>query len=101
VIPIVILIGLVSGQPAGPVMSLPARVLAPATRAIGMGVFWTVYYGTMMLGLMIAGVASKWTGSAAMAFDFGALVLVLCPLLLWAFNAVAAEGTSAGKLHRV
>jgi MFS family permease len=91
VIPIVILIGLVSGQPAGPVMSLPARVLAPATRAIGMGVFWTVYYGTMMLGLMIAGVASKWTGSAAMAFDFGALVLVLCPLLLGAFNAIAAR----------
>jgi len=101
VIPIMILIGLVSGQPAGPVMSLPARVLAPATRAIGMGVFWTVYYGTMMLGLMIAGVASEWTGSAAMAFDFGALVLVICPLLLWAFNAIGAEGTSAGKLHRV
>jgi MFS family permease len=94
VIPIVILIGLVSGQPAGPVMSLPARVLAPATRAIGMGVFWTVYYGTMMLGLMFAGVASKWTGSAAAAFEFGALVLALCPLLLLAFNAIAARAHS-------
>lgn len=91
VIPIVILIGIVSGQPAGPVMSLPARVLEPATRAIGMGVFWTLYYGAMMLGLTIAGGTSKWTGSAAAAFDFGALVLVLCPLMLWAFNAIAAR----------
>jgi predicted MFS family arabinose efflux permease len=91
VIPIVILLGIVSGQPAGPVMSLPARVLEPATRAIGMGVFYTVYYAVMMLGPFIAGVASKWTGGAATAFDFGALMLVLCPLLLLAFNAIAAR----------
>jgi len=91
VIPIVILLGIVSGQPAGPVMSLPARVLEPATRAIGMGVFYTLYYAVMMLGPVIAGAAAKWTGSAAAAFDFGALVLVLCPLSLWAFNAIAAR----------
>jgi len=91
VIPIVILLGIISGQPAGSVMSLPARVLEPATRAIGMGVFYTLYYGAMMLGPIIAGAASKWTGSAAAAFDFGALVLVLCPPLLWAFNAIAAR----------
>src|SRR5262249_6525152 len=91
VIPIVILLGIVSGQPAGPVMSLPARGLEPATRAIGMGVFYTLYYAVMMLGPVIAGAAAKWTGSAAAAFDFGALVLVLCPLSLWAFNAIAAR----------
>jgi len=91
VIPIVILIGIVSGQPAGPVMSLPARVLEPATRAIGMGVFYTLYYAVMMLGPTIAGAAAKWTGSTATAFDFAALVLVLCPFSLWAFNAIAAR----------
>jgi MFS family permease len=91
VIPIVILLGMVSGQPAGPVMSLPARVLEPATRAIGMGVFYTFYYAVMMLGPIIAGAAAKWSGSAAAAFDVGALVLVLCPLLLWTFNAIAAR----------
>ena len=94
VIVCVILLGLVSGQPAGPVMSLPSRVLEPANRAIGMGVFYTLYYAAMMLGPIIGGAAAKWTGSASAAFDFGALVLVACPLLLVLFNRVAAQPRS-------
>ena len=72
VIPIVIALGLISGLPAGPIMSLPARVLRPATRAIGMGIFYTLYYAAMMLGPVIGGACAKWAGSAAAAFDFGA-----------------------------
>jgi len=49
-IAIIVLIGLISGHPAGPIVSLPARVLAPETRAIGMGVFYTLFYAAMMLG---------------------------------------------------
>ena len=48
-------IGLLSGLPAGPMMSLPARVLKAETRAIGMGIFYTLYYGTMMLGPVVGG----------------------------------------------
>jgi hypothetical protein len=55
-----------------------------------MGVFYTFFYATMMLGPIVGGVAAKWTGSAAAAFDFGALVIVACPLLLVVFNAIAA-----------
>jgi MFS family permease len=91
VISSVIAIGLISGQPAGPMMSLPARVLQPATRAIGMGLFYTLYYGAMMLGPVVGGACAKWTGSAGAAFDFGAVVLVACPLLLWLFNRIAAS----------
>jgi MFS family permease len=91
VIPTVIVLGLISGMPAGPIMSLPARVLAPATRAIGMGVFYTVYYAAMMLGPVAGGAVAKWTGNAAGAFDFGAAVMLLCPLLLWGFNAIAPD----------
>ena len=58
-------------------MSLPSQVLQPATRALGMGLFFTIYYVPMMVGPIIAGSAAKWTGSAAAAFDFGALVLVV------------------------
>lgn len=83
-------LGLVSGQPAGPIMSLPARVLQPATRAIGMGLFFTMFYGAMMLGPVVAGSLAKWTGSAATAFDFGAAAILLCPVLLWAFNRIVA-----------
>jgi predicted MFS family arabinose efflux permease len=86
-------LGLISGQPAGPIMSLPARVLQPATRAIGMGLFFTIFYGAMMLGPVIGGGLAKWTGTAATAFDFGAAMLLACPLLLWVFNRIAAART--------
>jgi len=89
VIAVVIALGLISGQPAGPLLSLPARVLQPATRAIGMGVFYTVYYGAMMLGPVIAGAAANRSGSAGAALDFGGAVLIACPLLLLAFNHIA------------
>jgi MFS family permease len=71
-------------------LSLPARVLRPETRAIGMGVFYTLYYAAMMVGPVIGGACAKWTGRASAAFDFGAVVLVACPLLLFVFNRIAA-----------
>jgi predicted MFS family arabinose efflux permease len=95
VVAIVVALGLVSGQPAGPIMSLPAQVLQPATRAIGMGLFFAVYYGCMMLGPVAGGALAKWTGSAAAAFDFGAAMVLVCPVLLLAFNWIAAGGTAA------
>jgi MFS family permease len=88
VVPAVIALGLISGQPAGPILSLPARVLQPATRAIGMGLFYTVYYIAMMLGPVIGGACAGWAGSATAAFDFGAAALLACPLILWAFNRI-------------
>jgi MFS family permease len=83
-------LGLISGQPAGPIMTLPAKVLQPATRAIGMGLFFTMFYGAMMLGPIVAGALAKWTGNTATAFDFGAAAILLCPALLWVFNRIVA-----------
>jgi MFS family permease len=83
-------LGLICGQPAGPILSLPARVLQPATRAVGMGIFYTLYYATMMLGPVVAGACAKWAGSAAAAFDFGAAAILACPVLLWGFNRIPA-----------
>ena len=90
VLPIVIALGLISGLPAGPIMSLPSRVLQPQTRAIGMGVFFTMFFGCMMLGPVVGGACAKWAGSAAAAFDFGAAMILLCPVLLWGFERIAA-----------
>jgi MFS family permease len=89
VISTVTVIGLLSGLPVGPMMSLPARVLKAETRAIGMGIFYTLYYGTMMLGPVIGGALAKWTGSAATALDFGAALALTCPLLLWGFGRIS------------
>jgi len=94
VLSIVVGLGLVAGQPAGPMMSLPAQVLQPATRAIGMGLFFTVFYGCMLLGPVVGGALANWTGSAAAAFDFGAAMVLVCPVLLLAFNRITAGGTA-------
>ena len=86
----VIAIGMIATLPSGPIMSLPAQVLQPQTRAIGMGIFYTVFYATMMLGPAVGGVLAKSTGSVAVAFDFGAVMLLACVPLLAAFNRIAA-----------
>jgi predicted MFS family arabinose efflux permease len=67
-----------------------AAVAPPQTRAIGMGLFYTLYYAAMMLGPVIAGTCAKWTGGAAAAFDFCALTILACPLILWGFNRIPA-----------
>jgi MFS family permease len=93
VVAILILIGLLGGHPAGPIMSLPARVLGPETRAIGMGVFYTLFYAfyaAMMLGPAVAGRLAKSAGSAAVALDLGALTVLACPPLLWLFQRIVA-----------
>ncbi|MDN4986371.1 MFS transporter [Bradyrhizobium arachidis] len=84
-----VLIGLIGGFPAGPIMSLAARVLAPETRAIGMGVFYTLFYAAMMLGPAIAGRLAKSAGTAAVALDLGALTVLACPPLIWVFERIA------------
>ena len=98
VIPIVVAIGLLSGLPAGPIMSLPAQVLQPTTRAIGMGLFYTVYYAVMMMGPALGGACAKWTGSTAAAFDVGAAMVLACPVMLWGFNRIT---TGAAKARMV
>jgi MFS family permease len=90
VIAITVALGLVCGLPAGSIMSLPVRVLQPATRAIGMGLFFTVYYAGLMLGPAIAGACAKWAGSAGAALDFGAAMILACPVILWGFNRIQA-----------
>ncbi|MFT4120122.1 MFS transporter [Bradyrhizobium sp.] len=90
VITILVLIGLIGGHPAGPIVSLPARVLAPETRAIGMGAFYTIFYGAMMLGPAVAGRLAKSAGSAAAALDVGALAVLACLPLMWLFERIVS-----------
>ena len=90
VIMILILVGLIGGHPAGPIMSLAARVLAPETRAIGMGVFYTLFYAAMMLGPAVAGRLAKSAGTAAVALDLGAATVLACPPLMWLFERIVS-----------
>ena len=82
----VIALGLLSGLAAGPILSLPARVLEPDTRAIGMGLFFSISYIGLVLGPTLGGRYATWAGSAGAAFDLGAAVLLICPVMLWMYQ---------------
>jgi predicted MFS family arabinose efflux permease len=82
---VLIAFGLICGFPAGAMMALPASVLKPQNRAGGMGIFFTIFYLTMSLGPVIAGRLAGYTGRAATALDFGAVLLVACPIVLALF----------------
>ncbi|WP_339032133.1 MFS transporter [Bradyrhizobium symbiodeficiens] len=90
VVAILVLVGLIGGLPAGPIMSLAARVLGPETRAIGMGVFYTLFYAAMMLGPAVAGRLAKSAETAAVALDLGALTVLACPPLMWLFERIVS-----------
>jgi hypothetical protein len=91
IVPAFVVLGVVCGLPAGAIMSLPARVLQPATRAVGMGIFFTLYYVGMFVAPAIAGWLAAKVGGAGIAFDFGAGVLVVTALLALAFPLLAAS----------
>nr|WP_250888954.1 MFS transporter [Mesorhizobium sp. dw_380] len=90
VLPIVIAVGAVCGLPAGAIMTLPGRVLERKTRAIGMGVFYTAFYAGSPIGSAIGGKLSTSIGSAGAALDFGAVMLLVCPAILWFFRRIVA-----------
>jgi uncharacterized membrane protein len=82
-------LGLLGGLAAGPIMSLPSRVLKPETRALGMGLFFTVFYMIQASAPWIAGAASSSTGSAAAAFDAGVVFLAITVGLVALFLRLA------------
>jgi MFS family permease len=95
VIPSFIALGLAGGLSAGPIMSLPARVLTPAVRAVGMGIHFTLFYAFIVATPIVAGIFSTTMGTAAVALDFGAFMLGLCFPAYWIFNRLALRTASA------
>ncbi|MFO1134675.1 MAG: MFS transporter [Rhodoblastus sp.] len=65
-------LGLVVGLPAGPIMALPSLALKPAERAVGMGIFYTIFYLLMVLAPIAGGFIARAAGSARPAFELGA-----------------------------
>jgi MFS family permease len=89
------ILGVLSGLPCGPILSLPARVLAPETRSIGMGLFFSIYYLMNVLGPWVVGYVAERAGSAHIALDLGAACLVMSGLV-WIVFWRLAKGTVVG-----
>ncbi len=90
---VLILFGIVAGLPVGAIMSLPARVLAPETRALGMGLFFSLFYGFAVAAPLIAGALLDSTGWDGAAMDFGAVMMLAGIGMLALFERVARRVT--------
>lgn len=84
-----VLLGLVGGLSAGPIMSLPSAVLQVETRAVGMGIFFTMFYLSVVLGPLVGGRLAEAVGSTSVTFDLGAGMLIACCAALWFFERLA------------
>jgi MFS family permease len=92
---IVAAIGCAVGFSVGPIMTLPTNALAPQTRALGMGLFYTIYYLCFSITPWISGKIIV-AANVARVFDFGAaisglsLVFLVLTLMFTARNKRAA-----------
>lgn len=83
--------GVSIGPPAGAIMALPARVLAPEHRAGGLGLFMTWYYAIQSLGPAGAGMLRDAFGTAAAPIWLAAALMAGIVPLLAMFEIVAAR----------
>lgn len=80
--------GLVGVSPAGVIMALTGRAMAPERRAFGMGVFSTAYYLMTAPAPAIAGWIVDASGSAVGAIAFAAAMFGIAMASNWVFGIV-------------
>ncbi len=73
---VVVVMGIFGGAPAGPIVALPAEILAPKNRAPGLGLFSTWYFAVLATLLPLAGWFQDITGDAGAPLYFGGLVVL-------------------------
>ena len=83
---LVLIMGIWGGFPAGPIMALPAGVLKPENRAVGMGLFYTITYAGMAALPAVPGWTLDITHSPNAPVLFGAGLVFFCILLLKIFH---------------
>lgn len=86
---ILVLVGVIWGAPAGPIMAMP-QVLPAAERAAGFGIFFTVFYACMASVPAAAGLLLDLSGDSRLPLLFAAAVMASTAPILWLFRAQAA-----------
>jgi MFS family permease len=81
---IFIILGIVFAPAGGLIMALPAQVLRKENRAVGMGIFFTIYYAGMGIFPVIAGYALDLTGNPVAPLILAGVVILLAVVaLVW------------------
>ena len=96
-----IALGLLFGPPAGIINSLPTEVLQPENRAFGMGVFLTIYYGSMAGLTALAGLTIDLTGNTAMPLIFGGGLLFIAIFILWLFRFIQRSDVFVSSRRKI
>jgi predicted MFS family arabinose efflux permease len=94
-----LIFGLSIGPMSGAILSLPARVLEPADRSVGFGLFYTCFYVLMAAGPLVAGRLQDAWGSPSAALVAGAALLAsMVPLVaLFVFVVSRYDFAQAGQ----
>ncbi len=87
-------LGLLFGPPAGLIMALPAAVVRPAQRALGMGLFSTCAAAAGATLTALAGLSRSLTGAPAAPILFGALLPCVALLALGIFRVVQQQAAA-------
>lgn len=80
------LLGLIFGPAGGLIMALPAQVLRKENRAIGMGIFFTIYYVGMGVFPAMAGYARDLTDDPATPLTLAGVAIIFAALALAGFR---------------
>jgi predicted MFS family arabinose efflux permease len=80
------LFGLIAGPAGGIIAALPARAIAPQSRHLGLGLFFTLYYAGMALLPAVAGWLRDATRVDTAPLAFGAGLLLLAAALAGLFR---------------
>jgi MFS family permease len=81
-------IGIIFGPAGGLIMALPTQVLSKENRAIGMGIFFTIYYIGMGVFPLIAGYARDVTGNPAAPLILAGVAILFAVLALAGFRMI-------------
>lgn len=92
---IFVVVGLIFGLGAGPIVTLPSLILPPEARAFGTGVYYSIYYATVMAAPALADAIADHTGSVGSAFITGSAMLFLAMLALGLFQRVSVGNAAA------
>ena len=83
---IFVMLGIVFAPAGGLIMALPAQVLRPENRALGMGIFFTIYYVGMGIFPVIAGYALDLSGNPVAPLILAGVVILLAVVALMGFR---------------
>lgn len=85
-LPVSILFGLIGAAPAGIIMSLASEAIEPQNRALGMGVFFSLYFLLVAPAPVVAGWLVDYNGSAWLAVVFVSILFATTALAYSGFR---------------